>query len=533
MTDTPEVQNKAISLRLFIKYIDILLFFSIIGEITFYPSGENLAGCMMSLVSWLIFRKFFFKKRIIIEHPFSFLAFLSLFIPCFAPLPATLLEFKPVTYGFQNAFETFFYQTLLFLVVALAFYIVVNKKTKRNNNVQRFLFQNNFFDTTPTILWVLGFIGFLARLQNIVVANEVKFGDVGSKFLDGFLYLQVAPLIMFFPIISRIPYNKKRSYLLLFYTIFLIIFSLATNSRQQMIYPIFTILLLFLLYVLKENISIFSLFSPTKIAVTLFFVFYGLGFLSDISLAMIENRFLRKDITRTELFEKTLSTLQDEEEMEKLRNSSIEEQKSIVSYTTSWDETYLNNFMINRYANVRTVDQTIYYANKIGFSNTKMQESFLDKTLAIYPLPLITALGINLDKNNLAFSPGDMLYFIGTGNSNALGGFRVSSLVGDGLATFGYWCFPIIFFLLFFSFKLMDNFVFFTKTDVIFSTLGLINIFGFLGMFRNSIGCINPMSYILRGFWQQCFTFWLLVFVIGRIVGLKKNRKIHLNEIDI
>jgi hypothetical protein len=524
MVGSLQVQTKVISLRLLIKCLDVFLFFSIIGEIIFFPSGENLAGCGMALVAWLIFRKFLLKKRIILEHPFSFFAYLSLFVACFTPLPSTLIEAKPITYGFQNSYETFFYQTLLFIVVSLAFFFVSNKKKTQNNALQRALYRNNFFNTNPIFLWTLGLIGSLARIQNLVVANEVQLGDAGSKFLDGFLYLQVAPLIMLFPTLSRVPFSKSRSKILWLYLALMIVISFATNSRQQMIYPIFTIFLLFLLYILKENISIFSLFSPTKIFLTLFFVFYGLGLLSDISLAMLENRVLRADISRLELFETTLATIQDEKKMEVLRNNSLENQGTKVPYATRWDETYLNNFMINRYANVRVVDQTIYYANKIGFANAKMQETFWDKTLAIYPLPVITALGINIEKKKLAFSPGDMLYAIGTGETDALGGFRVTSLVGDGLATFGYWCFPIIFLLFFFSFRLMDNLVFFTKTGVIFSTLGLINIFGFLGMFRNSIGCIIPMNYILRGFWQQCFTFWLLVFILGKIFGLKKQR---------
>ncbi|TRX40116.1 hypothetical protein [Flavobacterium restrictum] len=527
-------QNKEEILKLFIKYGNIVIVFSVIGEIIFFPSWANVAGCAMAVISWIIFNVLFLKKRIILFHTFSFLAYLSMFLACYIPLPATLIEAKPISYGFQNPLETFFYQTLIFIVASLAFFAVIYKKARRNNYLQKTLYRLNFFNTNPTVLWVLGIIGLFSRIQTLAVVNEVQIGDVGSKFLDGFVYLQYAPLILLFPTLSGVSNSNKGNKSIFVYVIFLVVLSFATNSRQQMIYPLLTILLLFSIYLLKDNISVFSLFSPSKIVFALFFVFFGLGFLSDISLAMLENRILRKDnIDRMELLTKTFETLQQDDVMESLRAKSLENQSSVVTYETTWDENYLNNFMLNRYGNLRVVDETIYYANKIGFANSKMQETFLTKTFAIYPLPILTALGIDVDKTNLDFSPGDMLYFIGTGNPNALGGHRVTSLIGDGLATFGYWCFPIVFVLLFFSFKLMDSFIYFTKTDIVFSTLGLINIFGFFGIFRNSIGCIVPLEYLLRGFFQQCFTFWLLVFIIGRIFGLKKNyKKISLQAIN-
>lgn len=505
-----------------IKYVDIIVLISIFAEIIFFPSWPNVAGCLMSLVSWAVFRSYFLKKRIIIEHPFSFLAFFSIFIASFLPLPATLIEGKPIDYGFQNPFASFFYQTLMFLVVSLAFYIVVYRKKINNNIIQRALYRLNFFEIDATTLWILGFIGFLARVQSLSVAGEVEYGDAGSKFLEGLLYMQYAPIIMLFPSLSGIKFDKFRNNLVLIYAALTFVLSFAANSRQQMIYPIFTIILLFVLYLLKENISLFKFLSPLKIASVLFIVFFGLGFLSDISLAMLANRNIRSDISRSKLFDYTINTMQDDKLMAKLRSASIEDQQGIYNYSRGWDETYLNNFMLNRYANMRIVDQTLYYANKIGFGNEKMQKSFFDRALSIFPLPILSVLGIDVDKEELFYSPGDKLYFIGTHNPNALGGFRVTSLVGDGLATFGYWCFPIVFMFFLLSFRLMDCLVFYKNNTILFSTLGLINVFGFLGMFRNSIGCIIPLAYLLRGFWQQCFTFWIIVFIVGQIKQPKR-----------
>jgi len=291
-----------------------------------------------------------------------------------------------------------------------------------------------------------------------------------------------------------------------------------------MLYPIFTIVLLFLIYLLKENISIFKYTSPFRIILYSFLIIFGLNFLSDISLAMLVNRNIRGEISRSELFDKTVETLQNDDLMNVMRNTSVEGRNELTAYNYGWDESYLNNFMLNRYGNMRVVDRTIYYGNVIGHGNEKMQESFFNKMIAVYPLPLLSILGIEVNKDDLTYSPGDMLYYAVTGSSIALGGFRVTSLIGDGLATFGFWCFPIMYVLFFCAFKLMDSFIYYTKNTVIFSTLGLINVFGFLGMFRNSIGFNTPTSYILRGFWQQCFMFWIIVFLVQKLTPLFRKK---------
>jgi hypothetical protein len=509
-------------LSLLRKSLNVVLLISIVGEMVFFPSLDNFAGCIMEVIVWIIYRTFFLKKHVMIKHPFSSLAFMSIFFARYIPLPATLLEGKPMTFGFENPLETFFWDTLMFITASLAFYTVVYSKKRQNNILQKALYKLQFFKADATSLWFLGAVGVLARIQNLSVVNEVQYGDVGSKFLDGFIYLQYAPLIMLFPSLSGIEFNKRRNNLVLAYGAIIFILSFASNSRQQMIYPIFTVILLFLLYLIKENISIYNFFSPIKILFIVIIVVFGLNYLSDLSVAMLANRAIRNDISRTELFDKTLETINNEGLMDELRSATLKEEGGVLAYNSGWDETYLDNFMLNRYGNMRVVDRTIYYANKIGFGNKMMQQSFFEKAIATYPTPILSMLGININKERLAYSPGDMLYYTATGNGYVLGGYRVTSLVGDGLATFSIFCFPIVYVLLFLSFKLMDSFVYFTKDSIRFSTLGLINVFGFLGMFRGSISSNTPLDYILRGFWQECFMFWLIVF-ISRSLSFKKK----------
>jgi hypothetical protein len=499
------------------KWLDIILYISILGEIIFFFSLANLAGCLMTWIVWLIFRTFFLKREIILEHPFAFLTFLSMFLSRYIPLPATLLEGKPITYGFEVPFDTFFYETLMFLVSSLAFYAATKRKNRENNIIQKILLRLGFFEANTITIWLMGFIGIFARLQQLSVANEIEYGDVNNKFLAGLLYLQYAPIILLFPTLSRIPVSNRGKTLIWIYVSFIVLASLATNSRQAMLFPIFTIILLFFLYLLKNNESIYKFLSPIKIIVIGTIVIFGLELVSDISLAMLYTRGSRSNISRGDLFDKTLETLQSDQIMNNLRNASLEERSTINSYNEGWDERYLNNFMLNRYGNLRVSDQTLFYAKKIGYANTKMQESFFEKVLATFPLPFLNMLGININKD-LSYSPGDMLSLI-AGDRTFLGGFRITSLVADGLATFGYLAFLIQFVLLYLSFILIDSFVFYKKKTTLFSIFGLMNVFSFFGMYRSSIGTIVPLVYIIRGFWQQCFTFWIVTFLIHTIVN--------------
>lgn len=37
----------------------------------------------------------------------------------------------------------------------------------------------------------------------------------------------------------------------------------------------------------------------------------------------------------------------------------------MISYSEGWDETYVDNFLLNRYCNMRITDETLYYAMKL------------------------------------------------------------------------------------------------------------------------------------------------------------------------
>ena len=171
--------------------------------------------------------------------------------------------------------------------------------------------------------------------------------------------------------------------------------------------------------------------------------------------------------------------------------------------------------MLARYANMRVTDETLYYAEKRGYANPIMLSSIYESTLAIFPSPITRFFGYNIDKNNLEYSRGDVLY------GKGFGMYRVTSHIGDGLATFSWWYYPIQFCAFVIIFLLLNTFTFFTGQGTLYAPFALVNTFTFLGMFRNAGGIYEDIYYMLRGYWQGVVTY-LIIYHMVRFV-LKFN----------
>lgn len=497
----------------------ILALFCIL-EMLLYFSLWNIMGCIMTIISWLIFSRIFLKRHIIVLHPFSFLVFFSMSLYRILPLFATFLEGKPISYKFENAIETFTLETSLYLVSALAFYLTI-KRNPKNNFIQRILFRLHFYTPpTPWILWTLGGIGLCIKLIFSAI-GQIETGNAIGKFFITFTFFQYAPLILLFPNLynpfSNIVFQKNKK--ILFYVFFLILLSFAGNSREALLEPIGTFILLYALATLKSAKSS-KLISKKIIIGGIITAAFILPILTDISDAMLINRNIRSEVSSSELFSRTLDTFLNKEKLAQERKNREDSKPIITNYQEGWTEEYLNNFAFNRYCNMRISDITLYHAHRTGYNNEKMQNDWEEQILRIFPSPILKTFGINIDKSYI-YSRGDLLFATST-HTTIFPGFRVTSHIADGLATFGYFYFLIQFILFLLQFKLLDCYLFYHKRNVIYSTYGLICIFDFLAMFRNANGCIGEVGFIIRGFIQSCLIFILTYALIYKIAKYLK-----------
>lgn len=514
------INSKSPILKSLKKWMEIILIFGVIFEIIIFPSLANALGCLMAILSYWIFSRFLYKKYVVL-FPFAFLMYLSMYLYRYLPLVATIVESKPITYGFERPIETFFYEIILFVVSSLAFYFAcrIPRNLPKNNILQNALYQIGFFRITKETIWVIGFIGFGARLLSFSYA-DIQYGDISGKFTEGFIYLIYAPLILLFPHLLGMEnnYSKRKVWI---YSAIVFIVNIASNSRQHMIAPIAIALILFFLYLVLENIKLIKFISPFKIFGILAFFLFGLNFLSDISLAILHTRAVRGDIGKMELFERTIETYKNDKVLTSLKSIKNGESEELTSYSEGWTETYIDNFMLNRYANMRISDETLYYAEKKGYDNPQMKEFMVSSLISLLPTPVLGLFGIKLDKSEFEFSRGDILY------GKGFGGYRVTSHVADGLATFGFLYFPLQFFIFFLIFKLLNCFIFHTSRGIYYAPYALISVFTFIGFFRNANGILMDISYILRGYWQGILTFMISLFLanlISKIFFTRFNR---------
>ena len=511
-------------IKLLHKLLKIILCISVTAELYIFPSWANLGGCAMTFLCWLIFDTYFLKARIINQYPFAFLMFLSMFFYRFLPLPATLLEGKPITYGLQLPFHTFFGETLLFIVSALAFRASFTLG-RRNNKLQHLLKRWHFYEQFPTSsVWLIGLVGLLARLYTFT-QGHIEYGDAFGKLLSGLTFLMYTPLVLFFPKLygeSKTSTRSSMKVTLIGYTVMTILLGVASNSRQGLITPLALLALLYFLQLCNRNESLARHLSPTKILIGSVAVYLILGILADMSAAMLYNRAIRTKASNRDLLTKTMDTYEDRDLIFSLKRLAEQGQtEKLSNYNQGWTETYVNNFMLNRYCNIRITDQTLYYAFRLSPEDRqKMQTHFLNRAILSLPTPILEFLDIRLNKNDFDYSRGDLLYATARGHS-IFPGYRVTSHLGDGLATFGYGYFIIQFILFFLIFKLLNTLVYYTPKSNVYSLYGLISLFTFLGMFRNANGCIDDLGFCIRGYWEDIVLFLIPTILLTHATRLK------------
>ena len=503
------------------RYGNIIIITCIILEMLIWPSINNFFGCLMTIIVWIIFSKIGLSERIIREHTFAWLVFLSMSLYRILPLIATMLEGHSIGYNFVVPLSTYCGETLLYLISALAFYLAIKKK-KPLLFLKNILFHCGFYDyANKTALWIGGIFGLILKIYTTL--NYIEYGNIIGKTLAGFTFFQYAPILMFFPTLIG-EANSNKIFVLnkacIIYTTLLIIFSFATNSREAMLAPIGTFALLFLLSYINNHKNIRYTINKKYIIAGIVATIFVMPIINDISLAMLYNRQFRTNDNRSELLIKTFNTLLNEEKMEELR--SLKEKKDVIAVKdekfTTWTETYVKNFAFNRYCNLKVADNTLYHAKKIGYPNKKMWDAFWIDVVAIFPTPLINFLGINYNKNE-SYSRGDRLKAL-SANRHPFFNLLVTSHLADGLLIFGYWYFPIEFLLFFIRFLFLDTFLLRSKEKIYYSTFGLITIFSFLAMFRHAGGGCDSLGYLLRDYWQDVILF-IITFTLLKKIPIK------------
>ena len=475
------------------KYLWIFILTCTIIELIVFPDYNNLYLCLLALFSLFLY-DLVLDQELIRNHFFSFLCYSTLFMYRFLPVFATLLDGNPVSIGFNNALNVFTGELLLFVIATLAFYL--NARNKTNNNLLRRFYKKIYIfkQYTSNEIWILGYIGL-----SIMVISKFTSSIEIQKILQTLSIFRYAPICLLFPKLTGIYYKKRKN--VLFYIVFITFISLISGSRQVLLFPICTFLLLFILNCVffndakKLSFNKYIKYLPIFIIIIILF--------NRISLAMINSRDIvfDKSSTSSDIISSIIYNTFNTENSDIKTKSMFAIDNTYKFDLDEWDEKYVSNSFLNRYCNLRVSDQTLSRAQSIGYNNPDMFSFFVINSYTFLPTPFLHILGINIDKSDYSYSRGDLLYSLSSGKP-IFESHVVTSYLGDGLATFGYYYFIIQFILWFFLFKLVDTLILRDNNKVYYSIYGLCSVFMFFGLTRNAQGCSSDYFYIVRLFWN-------------------------------
>lgn len=487
------LSNKAlITVR---RLLAVMTVFSVLVELVLFFTLENLVGCVMMIVAYILFVNFVLKEKYIINYPFSFFAMFAMFAYRYIPVIGTLFSNRPVSYGMETPIRTFVLETFFYSLSVLIFCLACRKGFCKST-LKRIHYTFKLYDYPNNFtIWLIGLVGVLARVYIYVGHNS-------NGIMSTIMGLMYAPVLLFFPCFdmsekSNISFNKPDVW---FYIIFITILNLGSNSRADIISPFIIILALMVIYIVKTRKKITSIISWKKMIVLLILSVVIMSGIQRISDAMLAVRNIRSDVSITRLISLTADGMFGNNE-----KIQLEVDENNDTYSHGWTETYIDNFILNRFGNIRITDETLYLGDSINNNDReKLLQDLGKRLICILPQPVINLLFDNINKADYMYSRGDYLYYIsGHGTKYSLGGYRVTSLLADGLATFDFLFWPIITILLYLMFKLLNSLVWMNQCgQLIYSVYGLLSLYDYIAMMSNSNGVYSIISFVIRVFWE-------------------------------
>ena len=329
-------------------------------EIMLYPSIDTLYAICVSLVGTAFCKKFVLTASNLLYYPVSTLAisFYTFFF-MIMPMPATLLEFKPVTYNLHNSIDT--YSNLLILEITLILiHFFYRQLVQKDNFIRTVFFKCHFFrQFSASEIWLLILGSSCIYTYNILnrglydenAVQTTSSLPIGIYILNLLIggYYQIIFIFLFrkFNVIKQ-PYNiHKVAIFLLSVVLFLV--GIASNMRTASIIVFANGFFLFIIYMIYFPVNYQKFLKPKIIIPVLCLIFFFFGPFMDISKAMLINRGERYGVDGMEMLSKTFDTLQDED------NSFLENKKTNGNGKILWDEEYLSNDILKVHPTFRVI----------------------------------------------------------------------------------------------------------------------------------------------------------------------------------
>ncbi len=495
-------------------------------ELVFFPSLAVAFGLLVSFIGIMLTRQTLCYTHKLLYHMVSTsaLIFFCLFFDVL-PLPATLMELKPITYNMRNPYSTFFY--LIFLQIILltihSFYV---RFSKDKNIVRNYLYRFGFFKSLSSqevwflIIGSLAWYAFVMLTRGLYTEESLnvnsRFGVVEWGINLFFSTYYQCVFIFYFRKFNNIKGNYNINHFLIF-SLALIIFiiGIGTNMRTAAITVFanaaFSMVLYFLLFAEQRKRFVKAKYIVPIGILLLFFA----GPFQSISESMVSVRDNRSGKNAMEIIEMTLDNAGPAEDESAVL---IKKEQS----TMEWDERYLSSDLFNRFCSLKILDETIFHAKRLTETERKeMRLSLYDKILDQLPGVIKRSIGMRVTYDERQYSLSDLLYFLSVDGRSYLGGVKIGSLPGLGLALFGYW-FPLVLFPLYLIvFYLMDSIILFRNGRIILPLFFFAGMMDYLALFSDRHFYLFETRFIFRGFWETVIVYIITINIIKRLPFLK------------
>ena len=407
------------------------------------PSLDNLNCVALVVASSSLVIQYLWRSRSCIEHPLSSLAILGLCVTTqFAALVAQTLGWTSFT-ALLRWPQTTFMVLAVVQVLAIGTHWV-HRHLAVTQAISDFMAHKVLTPlgalSIPPIntLWIMTAIGLLAMAK----AGGTATGDVGGKAFEAFSFMAYMPmLILIYHRLHGQAYCdiKKQGPLLLGYVAILVLVGVARNGRQLMAIAPVQAGLIFLVYFLQDPTPItgrtIRRLASLSVAVAMAVVLFA-----DLAVAMVINRDQVAILKPRELIEETLKTLADRPRLKQYRQTAQDGAEF-----NRYDEAYLDNPVIARFSETKFHDNNIQIATLTTESERNaIWQLTEDKVLAILPQPVLDALDVKVDKNQLMFTFADYNRYLNEGPDGTLGGYATGSVWGHVIALFGLAWAPLV-----------------------------------------------------------------------------------------
>ena len=441
------------------SWVSGILFFACLCELTFFYSPANFYGCLTLVYGWLLITAFVFKREYVIKYPLPTIAVFSLGI-CyfFLPIVVTLLEGKPLTFNFQVPYLTFNNQIIFVTMIVLAYRVAV--KLYRPGCLLNRLWNKIGYMTVlnEKQIWLIGCIGLLC-LFSIVgdQGQERSYQNTGNTLgivIRSLSLLSLAPVCLYFKSLYGDNTIARSKGFVKYYIVILVVVGMATTRRVLIFNSVFTILLIYLFVAIYMNKKIMS---GKNFIITLALFYLVFGPVADLAAAMILNRQSVYSSSAGKTLESVWKLYNDKERLKTSYNYFMATLDNGGNNSYGWSEYYVDNIFLDRFCNLRTIDGTLYNAQKAGFGcyeGSKYYESYWTNEL---PSFITNAMGMK--KNFQGTAVDHMVVRNFDSDRYSLFGFKVGGETGIGLWMFGYSYYIIAFLTYIIVFYFLCSFV--------------------------------------------------------------------------